>query len=298
MDGHRREDQGPARDPAPPRLLFCHFPFGKDLDGIREYAASHRYAGVEWSLDGWRMMVARDRRRQLLDRLRSVADLCSVHAPYTDLEIGHRDAQYATGAVRVLQGYIDAASDLGAHHINLHVGSFAPEPEELSRDTLVRNLITLMEYAARRRTAVTVENLRHGPTSDPDTLAGLLRETGAPVTFDLGHAHGSAWVQSGRGSVTDFLKGIPTPIVAAHLYFTERNDSHFAPARVEDIAAALDGLREAGCDFWVLELHTRETLEQTRRVVDQYLAEQARSDREPGRADLTPEEKGGRHVVS
>ena len=272
MDGHRREHQGPARDPAPPRLLFCHFPFGKDLDGIREYAASHRYAGVEWALDGWRMMVARGRRQRMIEELRRAASLCSLHAPYTDLEIGHRDAEYAAAAVRVLQQYIDAAVDLGAHHVNLHLGSFAPEPEELSWDTLVRNLATLMEYAARRGTEVAVENLRHGPTSDPETFAALLRQTGAPVTFDLGHAHGSAWVQSGRGSVTDFLKSIPTPILAGHLYFTERNDSHFAPARVEDIAAALDGLCEAGCDLWVLELHTRETLEQTRKVVDEYLA--------------------------
>ncbi|MBI4573685.1 MAG: sugar phosphate isomerase/epimerase [candidate division NC10 bacterium] len=254
-----------------PQLLFCHFPFGKDCEAIREYVATHQYDGVEWGLDSWRVMVARGRRQQMLDRLRRAASLCSLHAPYTDLEIGHRDAEYADAAVRVLQGYIDAAADMGAHHLNLHVGSFAPEPEELSWETLVRNLATLMNYAARRRTAVTVENLRHGPTSDPDTLAALLRHTGAPVTFDLGHAHGSAWVQGGRGSVADFLKSIPTPILAGHLYFTERDDSHFAPTAVDDIAAALDGLWEAGCDFWVLELHTRETLEQTRRIVDQYL---------------------------
>ena len=248
-------------------------PSARIVEAIREYVAAHRYDGVEWGLDGWRMMVARGRRQQMMSRLRSAASLCSLHAPYTDLEIGHRDAEYAEAAVRVLQGYVDAAADLSAHHINLHVGSFAPEPEELSWETLVRNLAGLMDYAARRRTVVTVENLRHGPTSDPETFAALLRETGAPVTFDLGHAHGSAWVQSGRGSVVDFLKSIPTPILAGHLYFTERNDSHFAPTDVDDIAAALDGLCEAGCDFWVLELHTRETLEQTRRVVDQYLAE-------------------------
>jgi len=268
----RRGDRLRRQDPSRPRLLFCHFPFGKDPEAIREYAAAHGYDGVEWALDGWRMMVARGRRQRMIEELRRAASLCSLHAPYTDLEIGHRDAEYAAAAVRVLQQYIDAAVDLGAHHVNLHLGSFAPEPEELSWDTLVRNLATLMEYAARRGTEVAVENLRHGPTSDPETLAALLRQTGAPVTFDLGHAHGSAWVQSGRGSVTDFLKSIPTPILAGHLYFTERNDSHFAPARVEDITAALDGLCEAGCDFWVLELHTRETLEQTRKVVDQYLA--------------------------
>lgn len=254
-----------------PILLFCHAPFGKNPEAARQYAAACGYAGIEWGLDGWRLMVARSRRQRMLDSLRSASPVCSVHAPYTDLEIGHRDPDYAAAAVRIIEKYVDASADLGAHHINLHVGSYALEPEELSWDTLLRNLTALLDYAARRGTRLTVENLKHGLTSDPETFATLLRRTGAPVTFDLGHAHGSAWVEEGRGSVADFLKSIPTPILAAHLYFTERNDSHFAPTEVADVAAALDGLREAGCDFWVLELHTRETLEQTRRVVDEYL---------------------------
>ena len=42
--------------------------------------------------------------------------------------------------------------------------------------------------------------------------------------------------------------------------------------KLGDIGPALDGLVAKGCDFWVLELHTQETLEQTRRIVDEYLA--------------------------
>ncbi len=255
----------------PPKLLLCHLAVGKDPASLREYVTAHRYDGVEWGLDGFRVPVARGRRQRILDGFRSVGP-CSLHAPYTDLEIGHRDAEYAAAALRVLREYVDVTADVGAHHLNLHVGSHALEPEERSWDTLVTNLTVLMDYAARRGTLVTVENLRVGLTSDPETFAALLRATGAPVTFDLGHAHGSAWVQAGRGSVVDFLKSIPTRIVAGHLYLTETGDSHVPPAEVADVAAALDGLRAAGCDWWVLELHRRDTLEQTRRIVDQYLA--------------------------
>ncbi len=254
-----------------PKLLLCHLAVGKDPASLREYVTAHRYDGVEWGLDGLRVPVARGRRQRILEGFRSVGP-CSLHAPYTDLEIGHRDAEYAAAALRVLREYVDVTADVGAHHLNLHVGSHALEPEERSWDTLVANLTTLMEYAARRGTLVTVENLRVGLTSDPETFAALLRATGAPVTFDLGHAHGSAWVQAGRGSVVDVLKSIPTRIVAGHLYLTETGDSHVPPAAVSDVAAALDGLRAAGCDWWVLELHRRDTLEQTRRVVDEYLA--------------------------
>jgi len=70
----------------------------------------------------------------------------------------------------------------------------------------------------------------------------------------------------------DFLRAIPTPILASHIYLIERDDTHFAPQTVEDLAPTLDALIAAGCDFWVLELHSLKALEQTRGVVDQYLA--------------------------
>jgi sugar phosphate isomerase/epimerase len=255
-----------------PQLLFCHTAFGKDLQRIREYVTTHAYEGVEWAWDGWRLMVPRERRRLRLDDLRRASRVSSAHAPYTDVEIGHRDADHAAAAVWILQDYIDAAGELDAHHLNMHVGSYGLPLEELSWDGLVRNLGNLLEYAAQRGVCLTVENLTRGLTSDPETLARLLKATGAPVTFDLGHAHGSAWVQEGRGSVVEFLNSIPTPVVAAHIYFTERNDAHFVPEKLGDIAPALDGLAARGCDFWVLELHTQPTLEQTRKIVDEYLA--------------------------
>lgn len=255
-----------------PRLLFSHVALGKQPEAIRSYLTSAGYAGVEWNLEAWRVMVTRDARRALLDRLRGAAPLCSVHAPYADLEIGHRDAELAAASLRVLREYADIAAELGAHHLNVHVGSFGLAPEERSREGLVRNLSSLMEHAARRGTQVTVENLRRGLTSEPETFADLLRATGTPVTFDHGHAHGSAWVQEGHGTVLDVLHSIPTPIVAAHLYLTERDDTHIPPTDPDEMAAALGLLRERGCDFWVLELLGREALEQTRRVVNRYLA--------------------------
>ena len=254
-----------------PQLLFCQTAFGKNLQRIREYITTHAYDGVEWAWDGWRLMMPRERRQRRLDDLRQASRVSSAHAPYTDLEVGHKDPDHAAAAVRILQDYIDAATELGAHHLNMHVGSFGLPVEELSWDGLVRNVAGLLEYATRREGRLTVENLTRGVTSDPEMFARLLKATGAPVTFDLGHANGSAWVQEGRGSVVDFLNSIPTPVLAAHVYFIERNDAHFVPEKLGDIGPALDGLVARGCEFWVLELHTQETLEQTRRIVDEYL---------------------------
>lgn len=255
----------------PPTLTFCHAPFRRDLLQIEEYRKAHAYAGVEWSLDGWRLMMARERRRQVLERLRRASPVCSLHAPYTDLELGHRDPEHAAAALRILRDYVDAAAELGAHHANVHVGTFGPDPDELSHETILRNVSSLLEHGARRGIRITVENLRGGPTSDPDSFAAILRATGAPVTFDLGHAAGCPWVQDGRGTVVDFLRSVPTPILASHVYLVEKDDTHFAPQTAAEMGPALGALTAAGCDFWVLELHGRDQLEQTRRVVDQYL---------------------------
>lgn len=272
-----------------PNLLLCHVAVGRDPAVVREYVARHGYAGVEWGLDGLRLAVARDRRQRILEGFRSAGPLVSLHAPYTDLEIGHRDAEYAAAALRVLREYVDATAELGAHHLNLHVGSHGLAPEERSWDTLLRNLGALLDHGARRGVLVTVENLRLGLTSDPETFAALLRATGAPVCFDLGHAHGSDWVQTGRGTVVDVLRAVPTRIAAAHVYFTETGDTHHAPRDVSDIAAALDALVATGCDWWVVELHTRDALEQTRRILDLHLA---------GRPPAAAARSGGPHATS
>ncbi len=259
----------------PPTLTFCHAPFRKALGEIEAYRKARGYAGVEWSLDAWRLMPARERRRQTLDRLRTASPVCSLHAPYTDLEWGHRDPDHAAAALRILQDYVDAAADLGAHHVNVHVGTFAPDPAELSHETILRNVGALLEHGARRGVPVTVENLCGGPTGDPVSFAAILRATGAPVTFDLGHAAGCPWVQNGRGTVVDFLRSVPTPILAGHVYLIEKDDTHFAPQSAAEMAPGLAALAAAGCDFWVLELHDLEALAQTRRVVDQCLDQRA-----------------------
>lgn len=254
-----------------PTLVFCHSPFRRDVAAVAAYRKEKGYDGVEWSLEGWRLMRSTKARCDLLARLRTASSLCSIHAPYNDLEIGHVDPSHAAAALRILQDYVDAAADLGAHHMNIHVGTFAPEPSELSHETIVRNVSALMEYGARRGVPVTIENLRGGPTSRPESFAAILRATGAPVTFDLGHAAGCSWVRDGHGTLLDFLQSIPTPVLASHVYLIERDDTHFAPESLTDMTPALEGLTARECSFWVLELHSMDTLEQTRTIVDAHL---------------------------
>ena len=115
--------------PITPRLFLCNAPFGRDVAAVRDYVAAGGYDGVEWGLDNLRVAVARGRRDWMLDGFRKAAPLTSLHAPYTDLELGHCDAEYARAALRILQEYVDVAAEAGAHHLNLHVGSHGLGPE-------------------------------------------------------------------------------------------------------------------------------------------------------------------------
>lgn len=254
-------------------LLFCHVPFNRDLGAAGRYARAERYDGVEWNLDGWRVMHPRAARAQMLQNFRAVATLSSLHAPYTDLEIAHPEAEHARAATEILKDYVDFTAELGAHHLNLHACSWAPGPTEWSRDNLLRSLEALLTRAAAQSVTLALENLRDGPMSEPDTLVAILGASGIGVTFDVGHANGSAWVRTGQGSAEDVLRALPTPIVAAHVYLVENGGAHQAPETAADLAGPLQVLRERDCDFWVLELHTVARLAQTRRVVDDYLAE-------------------------
>jgi hypothetical protein len=59
------------------------------------------------------------------------------------------------------------------------------------------------------------------------------------------------------------------------VYYTETEDTHHPATDVAQLAPALDGLLDAGCEWWVVELHTRDALERTRAVLDRYLAPHA-----------------------
>jgi sugar phosphate isomerase/epimerase len=136
--------------PSMPRLLLCNASFRREVAAVRDYVATYGYDGVEWGLDNLRVALARGRRDRMLEGFGGLRRWRPLHAPYTDLELRHSDAEYAGAALRILREYVDVAAELGAHHLNLHVGSHGLSPQESAWDTLCRNLTALLDHAARR----------------------------------------------------------------------------------------------------------------------------------------------------
>ena len=255
------------------QLAMSHQPMGRDYARLGAYLREHAYRGVEWAMEVMRLPIARDRIRRMLDQMRAASSQASFHAPYSDVEIAHRDPAICQVSMAALKRYIDALAAVGAHHLNCHVASFGLAPDERSWDHVVRNVGELAAYGTARGLIVTIENLREGLTSEPDLFCRLVEEAGVRVTFDIGHANGSDWVRSGRGTAAEYIRRLGRRILAAHVYDIEANDLHHAPEDLGRIGEALEELCRVGCDWWVLELHSLETLETTRRVVDGFLAQ-------------------------
>jgi hypothetical protein len=83
--------------------------------------------------------VARSRRQRTLDEFRQVGGLLSLHAAYTDLDIGHRDHEYAGAVLRVLQEYVEVTAEVGGHHSGRHTVGL-PSGKHLSYRLVMRAL--------------------------------------------------------------------------------------------------------------------------------------------------------------
>jgi hypothetical protein len=61
------------------------------------------------------------------------------------------------------------------------------------------------------------------------------------------------------------------------VYRIQRDDTEVAPDAAVGIAVSLDPPCDRRCEFWVLELHHLDRLDQTRRAVDAFLASRSLS---------------------
>lgn len=254
------------------QLVMSHQPMGRDYSRLGAYRTERDYYGVEWAMEVMRLPIAQAPLQRMLAQMQVSAPRASFHAPYSDVEIAHRDAGICRTSMDALKRYIDAIAPARAHHLNCHVGSFGLGPGELSWDHAVESVKEIAAYGAACGLIVTIENLQEGLSSDPDLFCRLVEETEVRVTFDIGHANGSDWVLSSRGTAAEYIRRLGRHILAAHVYDIETNDLHHAPEDLSRIGEALDELCRVGCNWWVLELHTLETLEATRKVVDTFLA--------------------------
>lgn len=133
------------------------------------------------------------------------------------------------------------------------------------------HLSHLVERGHQLGITVCLENLRRGPTSDPDTVVEWAEASGAAITMDVGHAVSSRRVQEGVLSALDFVDAFSARLVEVHMYEQER-DRHYPPTDLSILGPVLDRLLETACSWWTIELDDYAEALATRTLLLDYLA--------------------------
>ncbi len=226
-----------------------------DPERLADLARRLGVQGVEWRLDVLRVPVAAGARAAFFGRLAAAGLAARYHAPYTDLEVAHKNASLARQSLAVLRSYLEVLPAEGEPVFTVHVGSKGIPIEELSWDHAVGNVRALVQAGAARGITVAVENLAMGWTADPWAMGELCARSGARITFDLGHCLASEAVQKEGKRVTEILDSLAKFIVQAHIYGVELDDGrHAAWQDLEAVKPALRHLAQFPSFWWILDV--------------------------------------------
>jgi sugar phosphate isomerase/epimerase len=198
------------------------------------------------------------------------------HGFFPQSEIGHADAEAAERAVRVHIAALEAMRGRGEQVITLHVGVNRETP--LDRGRTVANLARLVRHAQSLGITVCLENLRRGPTSDPETVVAWARRAGAMITLDVGHAVSCQRVLKGELTPCDFVALFADRLCEVHMYERE-SDRHYPPRDMSVLGPIVDRLLDTPCRWWTIELDDYDEALATRRLLLGYLRQDGNSGR-------------------
>jgi sugar phosphate isomerase/epimerase len=251
-----------------PKLVMCNiFP---EVEQVKAFALENGFMGIDWSFDldqlpETHLQESRWAREQAMLAPFEVR----YHCPFYQIDLGHDDPSLAAKAEAVFRRIIRLVSKVGGRYLSIHIGLGHDSTEPLSWETTLNNLRRLVQFGARYRITVCLENLAWGWTSKPNLFEKLIRQSGAGVTLDIGHAHVCESVRSQQYTIEDFVSPHADRVLNAHIYHTELpGQGHIPPEAGEEIADRLSLLQKVGCDWWVIEIRETEGLLKTKEIVD------------------------------
>lgn len=192
------------------------------------------------------------------------------HGFFPGYEIGDRDRSSAERALALHIRALESIQGYGEPVITFHIGldpQFSIDP-----DRAVENLGRLVDRGKGLGITVSIENLRRGISSDPQTILRWAQATGAGITFDIGHAAGSEQVTGGKLSLSDVIGLFGACLVEVHFYEKEM-DRHYPPQNMKMLGPMVDQLRGTACRWWTIELQDPSEALSTRALLLDYLSE-------------------------
>ncbi|MBN1318044.1 MAG: sugar phosphate isomerase/epimerase [Anaerolineales bacterium] len=173
------------------------------------------------------------------------------HAFFPKYEIGHQDAVQAKQALLFYESIFEAIQGLGEQVMTFHIGldSRIPLDAERAKDNLAR----LADLAREKGIILSLENLRKGITSNPETVLAWSKNAGIPITLDIGHAASSVYTQENKLCVLDYVEYFGDRLIEAHVYEKE-TDRHYPPEDMSMLGPVLERLLDMNCRWWTIEL--------------------------------------------
>ncbi|MGD8703862.1 MAG: TIM barrel protein [Desulfosarcina sp.] len=186
------------------------------------------------------------------------------HGYFPGEEIGHAHAATAEGAMQLHFKAMEALQGVGEPLMTIHVGLNPTLP--LNHRRVVENLTRLVAYGKKIGVAISLENLRRGPTANPQTLLDWARRSGAGITLDVGHAVSSRCVGNKTISVKRIIHLVADRLMEVHFYESE-TDRHWAPQNMDILGPVVDELITTGCRWWTIELEDIQDVLLTRKLL-------------------------------
>jgi len=192
------------------------------------------------------------------------------HGFFPRHEFGHANPAIAESALKIQTSTLEAMHGLGEQVITIHVGLDRDAP--LDHDRVLANLSRLVIRARELGITVCLENLRRGPTSNPDTVLKWARASGAMITLDIGHAISCECVQRGELSALDFVETFAERLFEVHMYERETDHQHHPPKDMNLLGPIVDRLLATQCRWWTIELNDPQEALTTRALLLDYLS--------------------------
>jgi len=249
-----------------PVIAMCNI-FDQDAEKLAEFATANGFSGIDWSLDP---LLPEN---EFLSLMRSLSGFqVRYHCRFFGVDLAYTD-QRGHDSLDLLMRTVEQISKAGGTHMTVHSGLGNPTGEGIDVSHAIDNLAVLAAYGRSNGVAVCIENLTTPLTNDPKLFRRLVRESGAHVTVDIGHAHAVRHLHP----LDDVFRGYVLPhrdrVLNAHVYHTELDGyGHVPPGSLSDIAGRLDLLALAdACDWWVIELVNPSEVLRTRDLLQSYL---------------------------
>ncbi|ASJ12858.1 sugar phosphate isomerase/epimerase family protein [Thermococcus thioreducens] len=204
---------------------------GKSLKGFERWVERAKSLGLGFIevVSEWPHYLTRETLPVFRDALHSYGLRVSVHAPFSDINIGSFNDRIREASLGIIRETIELAAELEATSVTIHPGHCSPVSMKNRRKYLEmhrESLRMIARWSSEYGIKVGVENMPYFPILDAQTcerLRELVEGIEIGVTFDVGH------MNTTTGKFERFLDVLGERMIHVHLHDNSgRKDEHLA----------------------------------------------------------------------